>query len=135
MDNAKRAIIIYATNVASLRGKTVKGPAQAVPIFTLILVPDLIIKDHKDVMLFMDFLGVQGNPFFHNICRKIKFCTVSPLKATNTSKQPKANKATILKETLFVIKLYNSRGFNLVAIHADKESKAHPPHQTVHLLL
>jgi hypothetical protein len=69
----------------------------------------------------MDFFWVQGNPFFHTISRKIKFRTVSPVKATNTEKRPKANKATILKETLFVIELYHTRVFNVVAIHADMD--------------
>jgi hypothetical protein len=120
-DDAKQAIVIYGPDVTSLKGKMVKGPAQTVPTFTPILVPDLIIKDHKDITLCMDFFCVQGNPFFHTICRKIEFCTVSPVKATKTNKRPKANKVTILKETLFVIKLYHARGFNVIAIHADMD--------------
>ena len=121
VDDAKRAVMIYGPDIASLKGKSVKGPAQHVPTFAPIHVPDVIIKDHKDVTICMDFFWVQGNPFFHTVCRKIKFRTVSPVKTTQSSKKPKANKEIILKETKFVVDLYRARGFNVVAIHADMD--------------
>jgi hypothetical protein len=61
----------------------------------------------------MDFFFVQGMPFYHTISRGIGFRTVKQVSDRS--------KAVILQVTRRVIKLYQSRGFNVSDIHADKE--------------
>jgi len=61
----------------------------------------------------MDLFYVQGLPFFHTISHKIQFRTVAPVIS--------CCKATLLRETTAVLKLYHSRGFCIPDIHAIME--------------
>ena len=111
VDDAKRAVLIYGADSATLKGKTTKGPSQHVPMLKPVSLPDQIIADHTDVTLCIDCFYVQGIPFLHTISRKLKFRTVSPL--------DKKNKPALLAGINAVLNTYAARGFDVVAIHAD----------------
>jgi hypothetical protein len=114
VDDARRPIIIYGTDRASVQGKTVKKKGAHVPTFSAVKIPALIVKDHEKVMLATDFFFVQGLPFIHTISRKIKFCTVTPVK-----NQKKA--VLLLEETKTVLDLYQAQAFTVVDIHANMD--------------
>ena len=113
VDDARRAIIIYGTDRASLQGKTVKAKGEHVPTFSAVEIPAPIVKDHENVTLATDFFFVQGLPFIHTISRKIKFRTITPVKSRK--------KEVMLQETKTVLDLYHARGFKVVDIHADMD--------------
>ena len=113
VDDAKRAIEIYGQDIASLKGKSTKTPAQQVATFIPIAIPAAILKDHTEVTLCMDLFYVNKIPFFHTISRKLKVRTVSNITTRD--------KKTLLKETLQTLDIYHSRGFEVTSIHADME--------------
>lgn len=66
VDDARRALIIYGPDIASVKGKTVTGkPTEHVPNFKSVDIPAPILQDHRDVTLCMDFFYVQGQIFYH----------------------------------------------------------------------
>jgi len=76
-------------------------------------IPAIIREKHQNITLCMDIFYVNGNPFFTTILRKIDFRTV----ATITSR----TKAILLRETKALTLLYETQGFKIPDIHADKE--------------
>lgn len=106
-------MIIFGPNVATLKGKTVKGKAHHMPSYTPISIPAPILDHHKEVTLCIDFFFVQKIPFFHTILQKLKFCTVTFV--LNQSK------ATMIKETNIVLQIYHACGFCVNIIHTDME--------------
>ena len=113
-DDARRALIIYGPDVATLKGKTTKAhAAPRTPTFQYTPIPAPILGKHRNVTLCMDFFFVQGHAFYHTISRDIGFRTVSSV--------PDRKLKTILRETLTVIKLYQARGLTISDIHADNE--------------
>ena len=111
VEDAKRALLIYGADSATLKGKTTKGPSLHVPFLKPICLPEQIMHDHKDVTLSIDCFYVQGLPFLHTISRKLKFRTVLPLE--------KKTKACLLAGILAVLNMYQARGFDVITIHAD----------------
>jgi hypothetical protein len=61
----------------------------------------------------MDIFYVNGNPFFTTISRKINFRTVAST--------PSRSKAILLRVTRVIKTLYETQGFSVPDIHADKE--------------
>jgi hypothetical protein len=114
VDDAKRASIIYGPDLATIKGKTTRsGAAPHVPTFHAVPIPAHIVTHHRDLTLCMDFLFVQGMAFMHSISHKIGFRTVAQV--------PNRSKATILRETQSIVRLYQARGFIIRDIHADNE--------------
>jgi hypothetical protein len=112
--DAKRALVIYGPDIATLKGKTTRSdPSQRVPTFKAIPLPPPIMEHHLEVTICLDFFFVQGNIFLHTISRNIGFRTMSPVKDRN--------KPTILREVMAVMKLYQQRGFYVRDIHCDSE--------------
>jgi hypothetical protein len=112
-DNAKRALIIYGPDIATLKGKTTKHQNRGIPNYQPIQIPAPIISKYNTIRLFMDIFGVNGNPFFHTISQWIKFRTIAPI--NNRSKK------TLLMEAKAVINMYETCGFNISRIEADRE--------------
>ena len=113
-DDAKRALIIYGPDVATLKGKmTHNSASERVPTYQAVPIPPSVLKHHSQITLCIDFFFVQGHPFFHTISRAIGFRTVASV--------PDRSHDTILREVHLVINLYRSRGFTVVDIHSDKE--------------
>jgi hypothetical protein len=113
-DDAKRALLIYGPDIATIKGKLTRTAAAAhVPTFVSSPIPAPILEHHRNVTLCVDFFFVQGIGFFHSISRGIGFRTVSLIKDRS--------KGTILRELSAVIKLYTARGLNVCDVHADSE--------------
>jgi hypothetical protein len=73
IDDARRALTIYGLDVASIKGKTVRGkPVAHVMGHKPVSLPTSITDFHLDVTLCMDFFYVQGQVFLHIISRKIQ---------------------------------------------------------------
>jgi hypothetical protein len=112
-DDAKRALHIYGPDIATLKGKTVKKQNKGIPNYQPVRIPAPIIERHKTIRLFMDIFWVNGNPFFHTISQTIKFRTVAPI--INRTRR------TLLAEAKAVINLYETRGFIISRVEADRE--------------
>ena len=111
--DAKRAEDIYGPEVYSLQGKTVKKKGQHARTFTPIVVAPNILDAYENDTLRMDNFYVNGNVFFHTITRRMKFRTVAAVRSRR--------KQILLNEAKTVLNLYESKGYNITDIHADKE--------------
>lgn len=112
-EDAQRAIAIFGPSVAGLQGKTVNRGSTHVESFVPERIPAIIRERHPNITMCMDIFYVNGNPFFTTISRKINFRTVASI--------PSRSKAILLRETRVVKTLYETQGFNVPDIHADKE--------------
>jgi hypothetical protein len=110
-DDAKRALVIYGPDLATLKGKTTRQNGQHVPSITPIPLPDYVREHHNNITLCIDIFFVQGQRFFHTISRDIKFRTVNPVLSLT--------KATLIENTMAVINAHRQRGFIVSNIHAD----------------
>jgi hypothetical protein len=114
VDDAKRALIIYGPDIATLKGKTNRGqPATRIPDFTAVPIPAPILMYHQNITLCIDFFFVQGQCFLHTISRKLQYRTVHPVDNRHAS--------TIHTCIDRVVKQYTSRGFIVNCIIADIE--------------
>jgi hypothetical protein len=86
VDNARRALTIYGIDVATLKGRSTKTPAQHVPTFTSIPVPAPILDNHKDVTLCIDFFLYRGSHFSTQSPGRSSFARW-PTSPTNKRKQ------------------------------------------------
>jgi Zinc knuckle len=113
-DDAKRAMIIYGPDLATIKGKTTRGdPTPHVPSFNAVPILAPILEHHKDVTLCVDFFFVQGQAFIHSISRKIQYLIVNAV--------PDRTKGTILKHIDKALRTYRNRGFNVTDLHCDNE--------------
>jgi hypothetical protein len=112
-DNAKQAVQIYGPAINVLKGKNVKKQNKGIKNYQPIQIPAPIIEKYRDLRIFMDIFFVNGTPFFHTISQWIKFRTVTAIE--NRSKH------TLLNEAQAVINLYETRGFNVTRLEADRE--------------
>jgi hypothetical protein len=114
VDDVRRAMLIYGPDAAVVKGKTVRGfAAPRVTDFYAVTIPLPIIQHHLNVTLCMDFFYVQGQVFFHAISGVIQHRIVNLV--------PDQTKQTIAKCVDSTIRLYSSRGFQVVELHADSE--------------
>jgi hypothetical protein len=112
VDDAKRALLIYGPDLATLKGKTTRGqPTPHVPSFVAVSIPAPILEHHSNVTICADFFFVQGQAFLHFISRKIHHRIAYPVNDRN--------KGTIIKHIDLVFRLYRSRGFTVTEFHAD----------------
>ena len=112
VDDINRADIIYGPAKPTLEGKMTrlhpsKCKVKRVPL------PLPISIHHKEVELYIDFFYVNGYPFFITKSSKVNFITAEY--CTSRFKQQIINKL----ET--VIGKYETRGFDVAAVHADNE--------------
>ena len=108
-DDAKRALKIYGPDERVTR----KKKSKHVVLFAAIPIPSDIANDHGDVTLCADIFYVNKEKYFHTISRKIKFCTIAPIKMRQ--------KDILLKETNAIKNLYETRGFKVCDLHVDNE--------------
>jgi hypothetical protein len=66
-DDARRALKIYGPDISTLKGKTTRSKGQHIPSVSHVDIPACILEHHQDVTLGVDFMYVNGNPFFHSI--------------------------------------------------------------------
>ena len=76
-------------------------------------IPPHIMEHHQNITYCADIFYVNGLTFLHTISRKLLFRTVQYI--------PNRTKETIQEGIDLVTNLYNSRGFKVIAIHADYE--------------
>ena len=112
LDDIERASKIYGTNIASLKGKTVR--TKSVPVISdYIAVPEDVLQANKDVTFSADIMFVNKIPFFTTVSRDIKFTTVEGIEK-RTTKQ-------LAESTNNVRTLYSARGFKLTNANLDGE--------------
>ena len=72
-------MLIYGPDVASLKGKTTRtGAVSRVPVFAPVSLPPHIQDHYQRVVLDIDFLFVQGQPFIYTISRKRAYVPDDP---------------------------------------------------------
>ena len=103
---------IFGKDIHALKGKTVRKTPEHTIIDT-IEVPKDILKLHNNLTIGIDFMFINGLPFFVTTSWKIKFSTVE---YTN-----KMNKSTIIDCLDAVIKLYAARGFRIKNVLVDEQ--------------
>jgi Reverse transcriptase (RNA-dependent DNA polymerase) len=114
VDDARRAIIIYGPDIASVKGKTTHAvPAPHEPSFQSVPIPAPILEHHRDITLCVDFFFVQGHAFLHVISRKLQHRVAYPV--------DDRRQATMKKCIDMSLQQYHARGFRVTDIHADHE--------------
>jgi hypothetical protein len=114
VDDAKRAVLIYGEDTATLKGKTTRSqPAPRIPDFRSVPIPAHIFTHHKDITLCADFFFVQGQPFLHTISRKLQYRTIHPVDNRHSD--------TMHRHLSRVIEQYKKRGFVVTTVLADVE--------------
>lgn len=66
---------IFGHDIGALKGKTTRRKPRQVRS-DVVFVPPELVKIHKDVILCMDVMFVNGLPFFATISRNLKFSTI-----------------------------------------------------------
>ena len=101
--------MIYGIAEPILRGKMV-APKQRKRYNKQIPLPSNV---KKDVMLYIDILYVNGNPFLHAKSKDINYISIERLKDRELS--------TLIEKVEKVFKMYTSRGFYITDVYADNE--------------
>ena len=112
--DVRRSHDIYGPPIPPIKGRTRYQEAQRISdAHDIIQIPKQMYDNLKHVTLCVDFYFVNGVEVFHSISRKIGYRTVSfPINRT---------KSTMLSEINDIFKIYNSRGFKIIEVHADNE--------------
>ena len=79
LDDIERASNIYGTNIAALKGKTVRTKSDPVSS-DYIAVPEDVLQANRNVTFSANIMIVKKIPFFTTVSRDIKFTTVGALK-------------------------------------------------------
>ena len=111
VDDAQRAYAIYGPDLDYAKGHTTR---QQPPHFTYpsdIRIPCFILQYHSEVILFMDFFFVNAESYLHSISEGYKF-------RTGEATQDRS-KATMLKGTIKILKMYRARGVKVTEIRTD----------------
>ena len=93
---------IFGKDIHALKGKTVRKAPVRVEI-NMIAMPEKILKLHQNITMGIDFMFVNGIPFFIMVSSKIKFITVECVASMSLQ--------TVLKCFESLLKFYNSQGF------------------------
>ena len=112
LDDIERASKIYGSNIAALKGKTVRTNSETV-ISDYIAVPEDVLQANRNVTFSADIMFVNKILFFKTVSREIKFTTVEGIEA-RTIKQ-------LADSTNKVRALYSARGFKLTNANLDGE--------------
>jgi hypothetical protein len=112
-NDAKRALLIYGPDVATLKGKTVKKQNRAVPNYQPVAIPAPIIAQYQSPRIFVDIFFVNGTAYIHTITKYIKFRTVANI--------PNRLANTLRTEIRAVLDLYHAHGFLINSIEGDQE--------------
>ena len=105
------AVHIFGPSTANLQGKSTRRTQDHVVLQKILHIPPIILSRHKNVILGMDVVTVNGVRFFDTYSRDIKFSTVSEIE---DAKIP-----TLVKLLKYIKCIYAARGFNIVSIAAD----------------
>jgi hypothetical protein len=115
LSDIKNAHTIFGTDIAGLRGRTVRRkPDRVVP--DVVTIPRDLVLLHKSVVLTADIMFVNGWPFLLTRSRKIQLITVEYL--------PNRTAKVIGLYLTRVLQLYRRAGFNVQVALMDREFAA-----------
>ena len=104
---------LYGPPLPVIKGRTRYKELPRIQETKIAQIIESLYQDLKNIVLCVESHYVNGVTLFHYISRKVDYITVSfPLS------WPKNSIVTKLKE---IYKIYNSRGFKTVEVHANKE--------------
>jgi hypothetical protein len=84
VDDAKRAMLIYGPDLATIKGKTTRGkPTPHVASLQAVSIPAPILEHHREVTLCIDLFFVQGQAFLHTISCKLQYRSETPVNDRN----------------------------------------------------
>ena len=86
-DDAKRAILIYGEEVATLKGKTTRQKPMKINEHITTPLPLTIQDTHPTVNMSADYLYVQGTPFLHTISSNYKYRTNDTIQGKKATKK------------------------------------------------
>ena len=105
---------IFGPDLGTLKGKSTRRAPLPV-VDDNVAIPPEILEEHKDLVLCMDLMYINGMPLFTSIDRSIKFRSVVPIKNRSS---------TELYQALDVVfRRYNEAGFAITTVHCDQEFK------------
>ena len=103
-----------ASLIGALKGKTTRKAPPRVKEDNVAVPPELL-ADHKNLVLCMDLMFVNGMPMLTGIDRSVRFRSLIPLE-NRTSEQLYSALDKVLRH-------YNAAGYNVERIHCDQEFK------------
>ena len=107
-----RAATIYGADVSTLKGKSTRRQPPKVVTDIVEIPPELIGRNHK-IELCIDGMFVNGRGFMTSIDKSVRYRSAVRIESTS---------AKSLYEAIDkILRVYNSAGFIVVAIHADPE--------------
>ena len=113
LDDVKRVEIVYSHDIARSKGHTTTKPGIFLPQFPPILLPENILKYHLRVTISVDIIYIQGYTFLITYSPQTRFRTVTLT--------PSRSSIVLLKTLREVLHIYQTRGFEVIDIHADSE--------------
>ena len=114
-EDMKRVSFIYGPE--NKRCKATRQRLDSLAMIPNIALPANIIEQHRNIMLSVDYVYIQGIPMFHTISgRSCQFRTLEPITI-----KVKTYKEDILNGLRKVINIYRSRGINITQINGDNE--------------
>ena len=79
-------------------------------------IPSMIMDNHREEVLSIDFVFVQGIPFLHSTSETYKYKTVEPLRG-----KKKADNKDIINMVKRAVNVYHARGIRITQINVDNE--------------
>ena len=116
LGDTKRCFIIYGKELAKVKGVTTRVRLDKIQIMKNIPIPKMIIDNHSEEIVSLDFLFVQVIPFLHSISEAYKNRTIDPLRG-----KKKANNTDITNMSKRVINAYHARGIRISQVNVDNE--------------
>jgi len=115
VQDAKRAMLIYGTDLAFLKGKSVRKRPDPIKTIQQIPIPQTIFDHHQQINLSMDYMHVQGIAMLLSLDESFKY------RILFSTHKKKANKRETLELVKKTINKYKARGLTVVQINADNE--------------
>ena len=116
VDNVKRCLNVYGKEIAKLKGSMTRKKASKISRMEMLPHPKTLAETHISDMLSMDYLFVQGIPFYQRISRRFKFRTIEALRGKR-----KLNHNDIPAQSKRAINVYHTRKVTVEQVNADND--------------